>query len=87
MIASDNRERPNTGLDEHLLAMSQQMIVVALTLGCALKATAHTNPEQAKAIEENLQLLMADQGVDTWQPRAQSLLDLMYSALQERSAT
>lgn len=77
---------PSPGMGDVLSDMAQQLTILGLTLGCALKATAHRNPAQAQAIEENLQLLMSAQDVESFQPRAKTLLDLMYTALQERAS-
>lgn len=65
--------------------MAAQLTVLSLTLGCALKATAHREPARAKAIEDNLRLLMEAHDMTVWPERAKALLDLMYTALQERS--
>jgi formamidopyrimidine-DNA glycosylase len=77
-------EPPKPGLEEFFVDLNQQLLVLSLALGCSLKATAHRDPERAQAIEDNLRHLMSGQDVENWQPRAKNLLDLMYSALQER---
>lgn len=69
-----------------LTDMAQQTTVLALTLGCQLKATGINQPEVAKAIEDNLRELMKLYDTAQWQPRARGLLELMYTALQERAA-
>ncbi|WP_428141368.1 hypothetical protein [Delftia acidovorans] len=77
-------EPPKLGLEEFFVDLNQQLLVLSLALGCSLKATAIKDPQKAQAIEDNLRLLMGSQDVENWQPRAKNLLDLMYSALQER---
>lgn len=77
---------PTPGLGDLLTDLTQQVTLLGLALGCALKATAHRDPERAQAIEDNLRLLMSAQDIESWQPRAQGLLDLLYTALQERAS-
>lgn len=69
-----------------LTDLAQQTTLLALALGCQLKATGINQPEVANAIEANLRELMQSHNTDQWQPRARGLLELMYTALQERAA-
>ena len=64
--------------------MNQQITVLGLALGCALKAEALRNPEQAKSIEENLKSLVSSLDTNKWEPRAMQLLDVLYAAMNER---
>ncbi len=75
----------NPEVTQALADLSQQITVLGLALCCSLKATALRNPDVADSIERNLRDLMASHDPETWQPRAKGLLDLMYTALSERS--
>lgn len=78
-------EQPSSELAATLQDLMQQITVLALALGCQLKATGHRSPEKAEVIEENFKELLTAHDLDTWQPRAKGLIDLLLSAMQERS--
>ncbi len=67
-----------------MAALHEQILVLGIAVGCSLKATALEDPVKAQAIEANMRLLLRDIKHDDWNARSLSLLDIIYTALQER---
>lgn len=80
---TNDAESPSLGAS--MAALHEQILVLGIAVGCSLKATALEDPVKAQAIEDNMRLLLRDIAHDGWNPRSLSLLDILYSALQERS--
>jgi len=68
-------------------AISEQITVLGLAMGCTLKSIALNDPERAAAIEENMRFLIDPQKAETWHPASAALLDLMFTALNEKPKT
>lgn len=78
-------EPEHSDLGASLAALHEQILVLGIAVGCSLKATAHEDPARAQAIEDNMRLILTSMTNDGWNPRSLALLDVLYSALQERS--
>lgn len=80
----DKNESEPSDLGDVLAGLSEQITAIGVVVGSALKAVALNDPENAKAIEDNVRLVMTAIKTDGWQARSLGLLDVFYAALQER---
>lgn len=78
----NDAESPTPGAS--IIELQEQVLILGVALGCSLKATAINDPTKAKAIEENMREVLGSLKSNNWQPLSRGLLDVLYSALQER---
>lgn len=80
----DKNDAASRNSEDSYAEIQEQILILGVALGCALKATALDDPAKAKAIEDNIRQVVADLRPGNWQPLSRGLLDVLYSALQER---